>query len=571
MPVKKPIIEIPVDDEKFRKFYALYVKYKDSASKDSSAAEKIGKRLQQQLKSVLGVQEQIAASSRTMALSWSSISSSTKTAYGNITNAVSTLAKWTGIGGLITGGSVGILGLGFDRLAGAASAGRRSSSGLGMTYGQQRAFTLSYDRLLDSQSFLGGVSTARGNVASGAAGALFSLGINPTGPGGTAGTASAALAQIRSLVQNTPDEQLGMQLDARRLGELGLTTDDLRRIKGLSDEEFGQYQSDYAKRTGQVDVADQTLKKWQDFYVQLDTAGEKIKSALINGLGQLSKPLEQLSEALGDAVMSLMGSQGFRFVIGEVTRGLQTFADYVKTDEFKQNIKEFAEAIEMLARKTVAALRWLGIVNDPVADAAATTRRNERSSASGTSARQEERKKTNSGIWDWFTGLPWFPDKNRNPLGSSGGPLGDMDKWKSSIAKTESGGNYGALGPWVNGDRAHGKYQVMGSNIADWTQKALGKSLTPAEFLADSSAQEKVFEKVFGEYAKKYGAEGAARAWFAGEGGMNNRSARDVLGTSVQGYADKFNAGLGQPKVKIEINNNTGGSAIVNTSAMGIN
>jgi len=70
---------------------------------------------------------------------------------------------------------------------------------------------------------------------------------------------------------------------------------------------------------------------------------------------------------------------------------------------------------------------------------------------------------------------------------------------------------------------------------------------------------------------KKYGSpEAAARAWFAGEGGMNNRGAKDVLGTSVQGYSDKFNAGMGQPKLKVEINNNTGGSAIVTTSGMGI-
>lgn len=579
MAVKKPILEIPVDDEKFKKFYALYIKYKESAAKDGVDAEKLGKRLQQSLRSVLGVQEQIASSSRTMATYWSSISSSTKTAYGNIHNAIGTLMKWTGVGGLVTGGSVGILGLGFDRLAGAASAGRRSSSGLGLTYGQQKAFTLSYDRLLDSAGFLGGVATGRGNIGSGAAGALFSLGLDPRSGGNTATMAVEALQRVRQLTLQTPDEQLGMQHEARRLGELGLTVEDLRRIKGLSAQEFEEYSSDYAKRTSQVDVTDRTLKQWQDFYVQLDTAGEKIKSALINGLTSLAKPLSELSEALGSAVTQLIGSQGFKEIIGSVTRGLQQFADYVSRDEFKKDVDDFAEAVSTLARKTVAALRWLNLIPDP--NATPVPSRAERraefwgSAEDAAEKRRKARAEAPGGIWDWFKKTAsGVGDWLNTPLVNSSGPLGGMEDWKRAIAKIETGGHgnpYGALGPWTSGDRAHGKYQVMGANIPEWTKRALGKSLTPEQFLADPTAQERVFEKIFGDYVKKYGsAEAASRAWFAGEGGMNNRYAADVNGTTVGSYGDKFSQNLAQPKVKIEVNNNTGGSAVVTTSAMGI-
>jgi hypothetical protein len=38
----------------------------------------------------------------------------------------------------------------------------------------------------------------------------------------------------------------------------------------------------------------------------------------------------------------------------------------------------------------------------------------------------------------------------------------------------------------------------------------------------------------------KYGPEGAAKAWFAGEGGMSNARARDVYGTTVAGYGSRF-------------------------------
>jgi hypothetical protein len=122
--------------------------------------------------------------------------------------------------------------------------------------------------------------------------------------------------------------------------------------------------------------------------------------------------------------------------------------------------------------------------------------------------------------------------------------LSDADR----IAAIESGGNYLTLGPVVrNGDRAYGKYQVMGANIGPWTLQALGHSLTPEEFLHDPAAQDAVFNTIFGNYKAKYGPGGAARAWFAGEGGMNNPNAKDVLGTTVADYERKFNGQGGAP------------------------
>ena len=86
----------------------------------------------------------------------------------------------------------------------------------------------------------------------------------------------------------------------------------------------------------------------------------------------------------------------------------------------------------------------------------------------------------------------------------------------------------------------------MGNNVGPWTKEALGFSMTPAEFLANPEAQDAVFQFKFGQYVNKYGPEGAARAWFAGERGMNNPNAKDVLGTTVAAYGAKFMRGLGQ-------------------------
>jgi hypothetical protein len=121
-----------------------------------------------------------------------------------------------------------------------------------------------------------------------------------------------------------------------------------------------------------------------------------------------------------------------------------------------------------------------------------------------------------------------------------------MTDYGRAIASIESGGRYDIVGPThPKLGRALGKYQVMEANVGPWTKQYLGKELTADQFLKSPEAQDAVFSGRFGEYVQKHGPEGAARAWFAGEGGMNDPGRKDSLGTSVADYARKFNTALG--------------------------
>jgi hypothetical protein len=132
------------------------------------------------------------------------------------------------------------------------------------------------------------------------------------------------------------------------------------------------------------------------------------------------------------------------------------------------------------------------------------------------------------------------------PTMANRGARADGGSYADAISRIESGGRYDLQGPRTSsGDRAYGKYQIMGENIPQWTRDALGRSMTISEFLANPQAQDAVFNHRFGGYVNKYGPGGAARAWFAGEGGMNNPNARDILGTSVDSYERQFLRGLG--------------------------
>jgi hypothetical protein len=102
---------------------------------------------------------------------------------------------------------------------------------------------------------------------------------------------------------------------------------------------------------------------------------------------------------------------------------------------------------------------------------------------------------------------------------------------RQAIGGIESGGAkdpYRAVGVPTKYGRALGRYGVVEANVAPWTAAALGKPMTPQEFLANDAAQDAVFDHRFGQYAAKHGEEGAARAWFAGERGMNNLAATDA-------------------------------------------
>jgi len=127
-------------------------------------------------------------------------------------------------------------------------------------------------------------------------------------------------------------------------------------------------------------------------------------------------------------------------------------------------------------------------------------------------------------------------------------PIGN---YGNAIAGIESAGQanpYAAVGPVTkSGDRAYGKYQVMGANIPVWTKEHVGQEMTPQAFAASPDAQEAVFKGQFGKYVQQTGnPQDAASMWFTGKPLAQGANRADVNGMTGQRYVDKFTAGLGQ-------------------------
>lgn len=109
-----------------------------------------------------------------------------------------------------------------------------------------------------------------------------------------------------------------------------------------------------------------------------------------------------------------------------------------------------------------------------------------------------------------------------------------------AVAEQESNHRYDAIGPLTNnGDRAYGKYQVMGNNIGPWTQEHLGKRMTIDEFRVDYLAQDKLAGIIFTiRIGQKQNIHDPVAMWFSGQPLAGNMAA-DVTGTTVHDYVSK--------------------------------
>lgn len=130
----------------------------------------------------------------------------------------------------------------------------------------------------------------------------------------------------------------------------------------------------------------------------------------------------------------------------------------------------------------------------------------------------------------------------------------DAVRWRDAIAAVESrgSGDYGALGPVMSsgsyaGDRAYGRYQIMGRNIPAWSQEHLGREISIEEFMENPALQDAIFDGEFGGYVERFGnPQDAASMWFTGrpwsEGG--SRSDGNINGNE---YVRRFNTAFDDP------------------------
>lgn len=147
-------------------------------------------------------------------------------------------------------------------------------------------------------------------------------------------------------------------------------------------------------------------------------------------------------------------------------------------------------------------------------------------------ARIGNRRSTILGHGKWLPKLPEpkpleFNFNRPDLTGFSGAPVaggggGDaFSRLFNAIRAKESSGNYGAVN---RSSGALGAYQIMPGNLPSWSRAALGRSISRSEFLRSPQLQDAIARHQMLQYYNKYGARGAAIAWYAGPGALRYSS-----------------------------------------------
>ncbi len=364
----KSVLDVEVRG--FDKFTALYAKY-EKALKNQPAAWKlvndkingtvssfdklVAKMAAANVQSKLQVKAQETADklTRTSAERWAAMARSSKEFATNIKGVTVDLLRWGAITGVISG-LLGVGGLfGMERLAMGVAATRRSSFGLGTGYGNQRAFGTNFARLVDPDSFLSSVAGAKLDVTKRVG--LLGAGLSDKEiAGDTATTAVTLLRNLKRIADTTNPALYGQVIQARRLDQF-VGPEDLQRLRATSPEEFNKLTAGFGRDKGKFDLPADVSRRWQDFTTQLSRAGTGIETVFVKGLAPLVPGLTKLSESVQRAIETLLSSDKLRGWIEKFGEGLETFAKYVGTDEFQENVKGFVAGVG----KVASAVAWL--------------------------------------------------------------------------------------------------------------------------------------------------------------------------------------------------------------------
>ena len=118
-------------------------------------------------------------------------------------------------------------------------------------------------------------------------------------------------------------------------------------------------------------------------------------------------------------------------------------------------------------------------------------------------------------------------------FGKVAGAIGEptVENLKAAVMGQESGGDAGAVNARTG---AYGLFQILPDNWPEWSAQAG----IPGADMSDPEAQKKVAAFKLGEYAQKYGVEGALVAWYAGP--ANGQRWKDGAPDAIDGNGNHY-------------------------------
>ncbi|MDW9376809.1 tail length tape measure protein [Sinorhizobium meliloti] len=346
--------------------------------------------------------------------------------------------------------------------------------------------------------------------------------------------AQRAANAYRDLVKSADDRIAQLQLETELTGEYGVQTDAARFRLELLQQAEDKGRSLSAEQRAEIEKKVELYSKYSQALAQAKLHQDLLDDSAFAGLSKQEQAVKLrlrsygLDEDLGGNNAAMIRNRFQQEELSDLTQSfLSEFSSGILTGG-KSIGESFADAVKNAAANAMQ--KSLDSLFEQIGGALAAALLGGGGKSGGIAAVASSAATTFAAPVGAVT---------RSALPS----VGNIGMYAKAIQAIESGGNYGALGPVTrNGDRAYGAYQVMGNNIGPWSEAALGRRLSASEFLGDKSAQDAIFNHRFGGYVGKFGASGAAQAWFGGPGSVGKGGmGADILGTTGNSYVAKFN------------------------------
>lgn len=361
----KSVIDIEINDSQVTKAFERFKKYRDNLQKLPKDWQKAGESASKAannfdeavtaLNSAAAAMDNLVEYQKKSNKQQDELNRKLKTTEGgfqrmrghmlSISQAVAgttfNIMKWAGA--MATVGATG----GYFMMSGMASDVsdyRRRAQGLGISIGAMRAAELGFGKYGDIGNMMQQYAAAQTDIqkqwAFGAAGI----------PRGT--SAAAAMPNIIEKAAQVwkagPAELAGERLRVSGLSEIGVDTEFARRAAAMSPKERQEDFERVKRMQTEFDLQDKIAKKWQDLNITLGESKRKIETTLIEGLTKLTGPLGQLADAFSGAVKDLMDSPHVKEWISDLGVGIKNFAKYLKTTEFKEDVRDWMRMLDDL-------------------------------------------------------------------------------------------------------------------------------------------------------------------------------------------------------------------------------
>ncbi|MGM7807550.1 hypothetical protein ACS8BX_16770 [Yersinia enterocolitica] len=293
-----------------------------------------------------------------------------KSLAGHIKDATTSLISWGSILGLFSGliGAGGLFGI--NRLASGAASQRFTALGLGTTSGGLDSSAINYQRALGNPTgTLGAIRDSQLDLSK--RWQFQAMGINNPD--------QDPAKLLPQMIRNARDIFVKNGSNLQGAEAHGLTNfftlDDLNRFKNMSDAEIDSMEKRAAQDSKQLQLSDQIQKQWTDFNVQLQRSGYSIENSFIRGLAPLAPQLTRLSDSVSGMIDSFLKSPELGKWIDGLSQGVQKFGEYLASPSFRTDIDSFMKSIRDMGVTVDNVIRFLNGTtlngwNDSVADSA---------------------------------------------------------------------------------------------------------------------------------------------------------------------------------------------------------